>query len=57
MRFDLGTSYDQNTASTGIVDEEALEAEIGRSTLINLFEATLLGGCSPRYFGCAHLSK
>ena len=39
--FDLGTSYDVD-GGTGLVDEEALEAEIGRSTLINLFEATLL---------------
>ena len=39
--FDLGTSYEQE-ASTGLIDQEALEAEIGRSTLINLFEATLL---------------
>ena len=39
--FDLGTSYDEETR-TGLVDQDALEAEIGRSTLINLFEATLL---------------
>lgn len=39
--FDLGTSYEQANQN-GLVDEEALEAEIGRSTLINLFEATLL---------------
>ena len=39
--FDLGTSYEEQS-SGGLVDEEALEAEIGRSTLINLFEATLL---------------
>jgi len=39
--FDLGTTYEQQT-SGGLIDEEALEAEIGRSTLINLFEATLL---------------
>lgn len=39
--FDLGTSYEEQT-SGGLIDQEALEAEIGRSTLINLFEATLL---------------
>ena len=38
--FDLGASYEQ--AEGGLIDEDALEAEIGRSTLINLFEATLL---------------
>ncbi len=38
MAFDLGTSFDDE----GGLDEEALEAEIGRSTLINLFEATLV---------------
>ena len=37
--FDLGTSYD---AETELIDEEALEAEINRSKLINLFEATLV---------------
>ncbi|MEZ4700517.1 MAG: GspE/PulE family protein [Rhodothermales bacterium] len=37
--FDLGTEYEQEQ---GLIDEDALEAEIGRSTLINLFEATLL---------------
>jgi len=39
MAFDLGTSYDEDG---GLIDEEALEAEISRSTLINLFEATLV---------------
>jgi type IV pilus assembly protein PilB len=37
--FDLGAQYEQEQ---GLIDEDALEAEIGRSTLINLFEATLL---------------
>jgi len=37
--FDLGTSYEE---SGGLIDEEALEAEINRSKLINLFEATLV---------------
>ncbi|GBD02477.1 putative type II secretion system protein HxcR [bacterium HR18] len=37
--FDLGTSYDTETE---LIDEEALEAEINRSKLINLFEATLV---------------
>lgn len=37
--FDLGAEYEQEQ---GLIDEDALEAEIGRSTLINLFEATLL---------------
>lgn len=37
--FDIGTSYDEGT---DIVDEEALDAEINRSKLINLFEASLL---------------
>ncbi len=39
--FDLGTSYEEG-GGAGLIDEDALEAEIGRSTLINLFEATLL---------------
>ncbi len=39
--LDLGTSFEQ-TRSNGLVDEDALEAEIGRSSLINLFEATIL---------------
>ncbi|MFO8099471.1 MAG: GspE/PulE family protein [Salinibacter sp.] len=38
--FDLGASYEQ--ADRGLVDEEELEAEINRSSLINLFEAALL---------------
>ncbi len=37
--FDLGTSYDE---AADIVDEEALDAEINRSKLINLFEASLV---------------
>lgn len=37
--FDLGTSYDQ---SSSLIDEDALEAEISRSSLINLFEASLV---------------
>jgi len=37
--YDLGTSYD---AETELIDEDALEAEINRSKLINLFEATLV---------------
>jgi len=37
--YDLGTSYD---AQTELIDEDALEAEINRSKLINLFEATLV---------------
>jgi len=40
MAFDLGTSYD-NTENQ-LIDEDALEAEISRSTLINLFEASLV---------------
>lgn len=39
MAYDLGASYEEEA---GLIDEEALEAEIGRSSLINLFEATLL---------------
>ena len=37
--FDLGMSFD---AGDGEVDEDALEAEISRSKLINLFEASLM---------------
>jgi len=37
---DLGTSYEEK--ESGLIDEDALEAEISRSTLINLFEATLV---------------
>lgn len=40
MAFDLGMSYDESAAE--IIDEDALEAEISRSSLINLFEATLV---------------
>ncbi|MDX1740665.1 MAG: ATPase, T2SS/T4P/T4SS family, partial [Rhodothermales bacterium] len=36
---DLGTNFD---AEEDLIDEEALEAEISRSTLINLFEASLV---------------
>ena len=39
MAFDLGMSYEEGTE---IIDEDALEAEISRSSLINLFEATLV---------------
>ena len=39
IAFDLGTAYQEDK---GLLDEEALEAEISRSTLINLFEATLV---------------
>ena len=38
MAFDLGMSYEE----ADLIDEDALEAEISRSTLINLFEATLV---------------
>lgn len=38
MAFDLGMSYEE----ADIIDEDALEAEISRSSLINLFEATLV---------------
>lgn len=38
--YNLGTSYEE--AKSGLIDEDALEAEIGRSSLINLFEATIL---------------
>ena len=37
--YDLGTSYEEKNE---LLDEEALEAEINRSTLINLFEASLI---------------
>ncbi len=37
--YDLGTNYDEKNQ---LVDEDALEAEINRSSLINLFEATLV---------------
>ncbi len=37
--FDLGMSYDDEDA---MLDEDALEAEISRSKLINLFEAALV---------------
>ena len=38
--FDLGSSYDSR--NNDLIDEDALEAEISRSKLINLFEATLV---------------
>ncbi|SHK10821.1 GspE/PulE family protein [Rhodothermus profundi] len=37
--LDLGMSYEEEG---GLIDEESLEAEINRSKLINLFEATLV---------------
>ncbi len=37
--MDLGASYEEEDA---LIDDEALEAEISRSKLINLFEATLI---------------
>ncbi len=40
VAIDFGASFEQK--NRGLIDEDALEAEIGRSTLINLFEATLL---------------
>ncbi|MDX1430657.1 MAG: GspE/PulE family protein, partial [Rhodothermales bacterium] len=39
--MDLGTNYEEEE---GLIDEDALEAEISRSTLINLFEASLVEG-------------
>ncbi len=39
LAFDLGMSYVQQAT---LIDEDALEAEISRSSLINLFEATLV---------------
>jgi type IV pilus assembly protein PilB len=40
MAFDLGMTYEEGGAE--LIDEDALEAEISRSSLINLFEATLV---------------
>ena len=40
LAMDLGMSYE--TGEQELVDEEALEAEISRSSLINLFEASLV---------------
>ncbi|RMF62556.1 MAG: type II/IV secretion system protein, partial [Bacteroidetes bacterium] len=40
MAYDLGMSYEDQEG--GLIDEEALEAEISRSSLINLFEAALV---------------
>lgn len=39
MRYDLGASFQEDAS---LIDEDALEAEISRSSLINLFEATLV---------------
>lgn len=38
--FDLGATFEEGESK--LVDEEALEAEINRSSLINLFEASLV---------------
>ncbi len=38
--FDYGSTYEED--KTSLVDEEALDAEINRSALINLFEAALV---------------
>ena len=40
--YDLGASFD--TGQKSLVDEDAIEAEINRSGLINLFEASLVEG-------------
>ncbi|MEM1115574.1 MAG: GspE/PulE family protein [Bacteroidota bacterium] len=40
--YDLGATFD--TGSKSLVDEDAIEAEINRSGLINLFEACLVEG-------------
>ena len=40
LAVDLGTSYETNEKE--LIDEDALEAEISRSSLINLFEASLV---------------
>jgi len=40
--YDLGSSYQERRSQ--LVDEDQLEAEINRSTLINLFEAALVEG-------------
>ena len=40
LAMDLGTAFEAEKGE--LIDEEALEAEISRSTLINLFEATLV---------------
>lgn len=40
IAFDLGASFEQGRK--GLIDEDALEAEIGKSTLINLLEAALV---------------
>lgn len=40
LAYDLGTSYEDDKSE--LIDEEALEAEINRSSLINLFEAALV---------------
>ncbi|PEN11494.1 type II secretion system protein E [Longibacter salinarum] len=40
--FDFGASYEEQ--GSRLIDEDQLEAEINRSALINLFEATLVEG-------------
>jgi len=45
--FDLGASY-QESGGHQLVDEEALDAEINRSGLINLFEAALVEAVHTR---------
>lgn len=40
LAYDLGTSYEEEKGE--LIDEDALEAEINRSSLINLFEAALV---------------
>jgi len=40
LAYDLGTTYEESKED--VLDEEVLEAEINRSTLINLFEAALV---------------
>ncbi len=40
LAYDLGLSYEDEKGE--LIDEEALEAEINRSSLINLFEAALV---------------
>ncbi|MEX1056066.1 MAG: ATPase, T2SS/T4P/T4SS family, partial [Rhodothermales bacterium] len=41
LAYDLGTSY-EDEGKGELIDEDALEAEINRSSLINLFEAALV---------------
>ncbi len=40
LAYDLGTSYEDEKSE--LIDEDALEAEINRSSLINLFEGALV---------------